>query len=130
MSSYEDWRKEYEKRVLWKYSHPRCCYCGHFVPWGSDESTSFGGPEDIDPPDPEYYCRACADHLAEHIDYLPSHWRTADWEYVAATRLGYIRIAFKGNAWSWWHDPKFPLLKDHVIWWHPTQRMLSPARGR
>ena len=43
-----------------KYSW-HCCTCGQFVSWSADSSTYYGNSYDVDPPDPDYYCVACAE---------------------------------------------------------------------
>ena len=64
----------------------RCCYCGRFVPYDADSSTSFGTYLDVEPPDPDYYCDPCAERLetkAVETGNLPTHWVKSRWEQRA-----------------------------------------------
>ena len=73
-----------------RYPQPKCCYCGRFVPWDADESTSFGTTFDTDPPDPDYYCEQCAKRLEDEAvakGSLPVHWVRSAWENRAAKRM-------------------------------------------
>jgi hypothetical protein len=43
----------------------RCCYCGRFCkPY--DTGTYYGSTLDMEPPDPEYFCKACVKRIMKH----------------------------------------------------------------
>jgi len=49
-----------------KYSW-HCCMCGRFVGWGADQSVYYGNSWDMEPPDPDYYCKVCAEKEKQEV---------------------------------------------------------------
>ena len=47
---------------------PRCTCCGRFCR-PADEGTPFGGPQDMEPPDEEFWCAPCVE--VEVAFYVP-----------------------------------------------------------
>ena len=81
----------------------RCSYCGRFVSYDADSSTSFGTYLDCEPPDPDYYCDPCVEHLerrAVRTSDLPTNWVKSRWEQRAAKTLGFVRAGPKGAGWT------------------------------
>ena len=81
------------------------CGCGRFVSWDADSSVSFGGYEDLEPPEPEYYCPECIRKLKSYYkrtDSMPMHWQPAAWEEELAEELGFEWVAKEGCSWSCW----------------------------
>ena len=64
-----------------RYSNTiNCSNCGHFcIPY--DQSCSFGGSCDLEPPEPDYYCQKCAEKLEEeHVSQnrIPTNWNKSN----------------------------------------------------
>ena len=91
----------------------RCARCGSFLPYDSnryDESTSFGGCEDTEPPDAACICLRCAKYNEDRAverGWVPNDWRKADWQRRAAKRLGWREVRnSKYTAWTFWLKPE------------------------
>jgi hypothetical protein len=87
----------------------QCHICGRICSWNSDSSINFGGYEDMEPPDPDFYCKRCVSR--EYRDalknrHLPHHWVPARWEFRAAKKLGFVRMNPKSAAWGEWISPE------------------------
>jgi len=90
------------KRYIYTF---RCCVCGRFTDYKSDYSVPFGGYEDYEPPDEEYYCKKCIKDMINwclKTGFVPQSWIPAKWEIKVAHKLGFRRAGPKGAAWSHW----------------------------
>lgn len=96
---------------------PNCSVCGQFcVP--AEESTDFGRTGDLEPPDPEYYCKRCVKREEDNAvksGWVPSFWRNPGWVYRAAKRIGLVLAGPEGAAWAEWFKPN-NVPKDYKVW--------------
>ena len=91
-----------------------CCICGKFCKWDSDYSIDFGGPYDLDPKLPDYYCDECAKKQENHYaikGWVPNCWQKAKWQIRAANRLGLVEIRLGTCNWTEWY-PEWKIPPD------------------
>ena len=89
----------------------RCDWCGLFCRV-VDEYTNFGGPEDMEPPDPILLCAKCAKALEDEVaatkypHTYPVPWRLAAAHYAGIKRAGLVLVHYPHTAWeaSAWPD--------------------------
>lgn len=98
--------------------NPRCCVCGKFVSYNADYGVPFGGSQDYEPPDPEFYCVSCIEEEKEYyreIGYVPTKWVPADWHYELAKELGFALAGPTLAGWSHFRKKDQPL-PDGWVW--------------
>ena len=66
-------------------TNPNCYGCGKFVSWTADQATYWGNATMTEPPDPHYYCDACAEESK-----------------TEAVKRGYVMNA-------WWCKPRWAI---------------------
>ena len=96
----------------------RCCVCEKYCK-PVDESVGFGEYNDLEPPDPDFYCKKCARaETKRHIQmkWVPQTWQPAEWHFEVAKKLGYGRAGLKGGAWAHWFKKNEPLPSGYT-WW-------------
>ena len=68
----------------------RCSVCGRFIDKPYDEGCNFGSSTDTDPPDPDYFCKKCANGLMRIAEIAPKQIAGEVWwcspKYVARAR--------------------------------------------
>lgn len=78
---------------------PKCCNCGRFTPWDSDQGTTYGGYYDFEPPDPDYFCKQCAKEFLNNAinrNYVINcWWMKPDWHRMAHS---IIKHRMKGES--------------------------------
>lgn len=86
---------------------PRCTCCGRFCR-PADEGTPFGGPQDMEPPDEEFWCAPCVEvEVAFYVRaaWCPQYWLRPAWVDRVAKVLGLALVKYPGNAWSIYARP-------------------------
>jgi hypothetical protein len=72
---------------------PHCCRCGKFVSWGADYRMLFVYGWASEPPDPEYYCKGCAELRKSEIktfEDLPNWYKQPDFVLEKAEEFGAV----------------------------------------
>lgn len=96
---------------------PKCSICGKFCKI-VDIGIPFGNCNDLEPPDEILFCQECVDReKAYHLEkkWMPNFWLKPNWVLDLAQELGYIEVAYKGCAWSFWHKRDESLKENMVI---------------
>lgn len=71
----------------------RCSECGKFIKKPYDVGNRWGGSQDVDPPDPSFFCKDCAVKLMQVAKAAPeelygeSWWETPKYIQVARELL-------------------------------------------
>lgn len=98
------------------YSYPRkCCDCGKFC-LPADSSTSFGSSLDLEPPEPEYYCKKCVKRYIDqyiNCDEMPimgCYWHRPNFIAVCKSIRRHVNKSLKHFN-KWFNDNYDKIMK-------------------